>query len=61
MYVCMFVIYLPLSFFYNSFVFAHSSQEALKWYGWGYNDSQFYGQQGIICFKGDKYVRSMSP
>ncbi|XP_064551908.1 alkyldihydroxyacetonephosphate synthase [Drosophila montana] len=30
-------------------------QEALKWYGWGYNDSQFYGQQGIICFKGDKY------
>ncbi|XP_017868795.1 PREDICTED: alkyldihydroxyacetonephosphate synthase [Drosophila arizonae] len=33
-------------------------QEALKWYGWGYNDSQFYGQQGIICFKGDKYPLS---
>lgn len=30
-------------------------QDALKWYGWGYNDSQFYGQEGIICFKGPKY------
>ncbi|XP_034477728.1 alkyldihydroxyacetonephosphate synthase [Drosophila innubila] len=30
-------------------------EEALKWYGWGYNDSQFYGQDGIICFKGEKY------
>ncbi|KAH8277650.1 hypothetical protein KR018_002828 [Drosophila ironensis] len=29
--------------------------EALKWYGWGYNDSQFYGQDGIICFRGEKY------
>ncbi|XP_033254415.1 alkyldihydroxyacetonephosphate synthase-like [Drosophila miranda] len=30
-------------------------QEALKWFGWGYNDSLFYGQDGIICFRGDKY------
>ncbi|KAH8321523.1 hypothetical protein KR074_007533 [Drosophila pseudoananassae] len=29
--------------------------EALKWFGWGYNDSQFYGQDGIICFRGEKY------
>ncbi|ALC41922.1 CG10253 [Drosophila busckii] len=30
-------------------------QEALKWYGWGYNDAQFYEQNRTICFKGDKY------
>ncbi|XP_030373520.1 alkyldihydroxyacetonephosphate synthase [Scaptodrosophila lebanonensis] len=30
-------------------------QEALKWYGWGYNDSQFYGREGTICFRGDRY------
>ncbi|XP_017019022.1 alkylglycerone-phosphate synthase [Drosophila kikkawai] len=29
--------------------------EALKWFGWGYNDSQFYGKDGVICFRGDKY------
>ncbi|EDV55962.1 alkyldihydroxyacetonephosphate synthase [Drosophila erecta] len=29
--------------------------EALKWFGWGYNDSEFYGQDGIICFRGEKY------
>ncbi|XP_029407770.2 alkyldihydroxyacetonephosphate synthase [Bactrocera dorsalis] len=30
-------------------------QDVLKWYGWGYKDSQFYVDNGIIGFKGDKY------
>jgi len=30
------------------------SHEALKWFGWGYNDSQFYGQDGVICFRGER-------
>lgn len=32
------------------------SQDVLKWYGWGYKDSQFFVDNGIIGFKGDKYV-----
>ncbi|XP_055377747.1 alkyldihydroxyacetonephosphate synthase isoform X2 [Condylostylus longicornis] len=30
-------------------------QDALKWYGWGYNDSMFYAKNNLICFRGDKY------
>ncbi|XP_054741284.1 alkyldihydroxyacetonephosphate synthase [Anastrepha obliqua] len=36
-------------------VFPQKRQDVLKWYGWGYKDSQFYADNGIIGFKGDKY------
>ncbi|KAI8040068.1 hypothetical protein M5D96_007496 [Drosophila gunungcola] len=36
-------------------VFPKKRHESLKWFGWGYNDSQFYGQDGVICFRGDRY------
>ncbi|XP_020800205.1 alkyldihydroxyacetonephosphate synthase [Drosophila serrata] len=34
--------------------------EALKWFGWGYNDSQFFAKDGVICFRGDKYPLARS-
>ncbi|XP_017468452.1 PREDICTED: alkyldihydroxyacetonephosphate synthase [Rhagoletis zephyria] len=36
-------------------VFPQKRQDVLKWYGWGYKDSQFYADNGVIGFKGDKY------
>ncbi|CAD7012813.1 unnamed protein product [Ceratitis capitata] len=36
-------------------VYPQKRQDVLKWYGWGYKDSQFYVDNGIIGFKGDKY------
>ncbi|XP_067627280.1 alkylglycerone-phosphate synthase [Eurosta solidaginis] len=36
-------------------VYPLKRQDVLKWYGWGYKDSQFYVDNGVIGFKGDKY------
>lgn len=30
-------------------------QEVLKWFGWGYKDSEFYVKDDVICFRGDRY------
>ncbi|XP_061386162.1 alkyldihydroxyacetonephosphate synthase-like [Musca vetustissima] len=36
-------------------VFPKKRQDVLKWYGWGYNDSEFYVENDMICFRGEKY------
>lgn len=36
-------------------VFPKRRQDVLKWYGWGYKDSEFYVKDNVIHFKGDKY------
>ncbi|XP_037815490.1 alkyldihydroxyacetonephosphate synthase [Lucilia sericata] len=36
-------------------VFPKRRQDVLKWYGWGYKDSEFYVKNNIIHFRGDRY------
>jgi hypothetical protein len=31
-------------------------QELLKWNGWGYQDSKFVVENGIVSFTGNRYV-----
>jgi len=31
-------------------------QDLLKWNGWGYKDSQFVVEDGIVGFTGNRYV-----
>ncbi|XP_046811965.1 alkyldihydroxyacetonephosphate synthase-like isoform X2 [Lucilia cuprina] len=35
-------------------VFPKRRQDVLKWYGWGYKDSEFYVKNNIIHFRGDR-------
>uniref|UniRef100_A0A1A9VZE3 Alkylglycerone-phosphate synthase n=2 Tax=Glossina brevipalpis TaxID=37001 RepID=A0A1A9VZE3_9MUSC len=36
-------------------VFPMKRQEVLKWFGWGYKDSEFYVKDNVACFRGEKY------